>query len=161
MAAEIDFISRYDHTLDAKHRLMIPQAYRDMMTEAGEEFKFFLTQGMEECVDMYPRSMWERMVALLRSRKADELGREETRKFFRLFRSNAVKVVPDKAGRIVIPAHLRGVAGLEKDLVLIGASDHVEVWDRERWAKYSACGAGEYEAGAREVFAGLLDRGAS
>ena len=152
MPTEIDFIGRYDHTLDAKNRLMIPQAFRDVLKENEKEFKFFVTRWLDKCLAMYAPSTWKEMVLLLKSRKAGEIARQETRKFLRMFYSSTVEVVPDKAGRILIPDHLRMIAGLEKKVVLIGVNDRIEIWDAQTWAKFSTGGDGEYEASASEAF---------
>lgn len=148
----IDFIGRYDHTLDAKNRLMVPQCFRDSVGKAEKSFKFYLTRGLDRCLAMYAPSTWSRMVELLNSRKAEELAERRTRKFFRLFYSSAVEVKPDKAGRILIPDHLRELGGLKKSVVLIGVNDRIEIWDRDRWARFTEGEEGEYEESAREAF---------
>jgi len=152
MRDSIDFIGRYDHTLDAKNRLMIPQTFRDVVKGAEKSLKFFLTRGFDQCLAMYAKSTWSRMVELLNSRKAEELAARKTRKFFRLFYSSAVEVTPDKAGRVVIPDHLRKLAGLARKVVLIGVNDRIEIWDARRWARFAEGDEGEYEDSAREVF---------
>ena len=163
MPGTINFTSRYDHVLDAKNRLMIPQAYRTIVRKAEGEIKFYLTRGFEKCLAMYPASTWDKMRALLESRKAEEVAEIKSRRFFRLFFSSAVEVTPDKAGRILIPEHLRKLAGVEKKVVLIGVSDRIELWDSERWRKFSE-GEGEeeegdYEKSAKEAFRGIYERG--
>jgi len=152
MPDAIDFLGRYDHTLDAKNRLMVPQRFRDIVRDAEGEVHFYLTRGFDQCLAMYVKSTWGRMVALLDSRKADELAEVGKRKFFRLFYSSAVEVTPDKAGRILIPDHLRELAGLEKRVVLVGVNDRIEIWDAERWSQFTEGEEGEYEDSAREVF---------
>ncbi|HUU42338.1 MAG TPA: division/cell wall cluster transcriptional repressor MraZ, partial [Planctomycetota bacterium] len=143
MPAAIDFIGRYDHTLDAKNRLMIPQAYRDAVKRAERSLRFFLTRGLDECLAMYAKSTWSRMVDLLNSHKSDELAERKIRKFYRTFYSSAVEVTPDKAGRIVIPEHLRKLAGVERKVVLIGVNDRIEIWDAEKWARFAEGQEGE------------------
>ena len=155
MPVMIDFIGRYDHTLDSKNRIMVPGAFRDTVKEAERSLSFYLTRGFDRCLAMYAKSTWNEMVTLLKSRKAEELAHTRTRKFFRLFYSSAVEVVPDKAGRIVIPDHLRKLAGLEKRVVLIGVNDRIEIWDVERWAQFSEGTDGEYEQSAGEAFGNI------
>jgi len=152
MPAVIDFIGRYDHTLDAKNRLMVPQAFRDIVRRADRTARFYLTRGFDQCLALYAKSTWTEMVGLLKSRKADELAHTKTRKFFRLFYSSAVEVTPDKAGRILIPEHLKRLAGLKKKVVLIGVNDRIELWDAGRWARFSEGMEGEYEQAASEAF---------
>ncbi len=154
MPDSINFIGRFDHTLDAKNRLMVPQTYRDIIQRAEGSVKFHINRGLDKCLAMYAASTWEKMAALLDARKAGEFAEKDARKFLRLFFSSAVEVVPDKAGRILIPDHLREFAGLKKQLVLNGAGDRIEIWDAEEWAKYSRMDEGEYEQSAREAFRG-------
>jgi MraZ protein len=154
MRTAIDFIGRYDHTLDSKNRVMVPQTFRDVVKRSEKSLRFYVTRGFDDCLSMYATSTWMEMVALLKSRKAGELAQTGTRKFFRVFYSSAVEVTPDKAGRIVIPDHLRKLAGLTKEVVLIGVNDRIEIWDAERWARFSAQEEGEYERSAGEVFGG-------
>jgi MraZ protein len=152
MPSNINFIGLYEHSLDSKSRLMIPQVYRDIVARAESSLKFFLNRGFDECLAMYTESTWNEMVQVVKSHKEGELSDEETRKFSRWFFSSAVEVAPDKAGRILIPEHLRQLAGLRKQVVLIGVSDHVEIWDAERHAYVNAAKKGDYERSAKEAF---------
>lgn len=152
MPAEIDFIGRYDHTLDAKNRLMVPQAFRDVVEENEQSLNFFLTRGFDDCLAMYTPSTWKEMISLLKSRKEGEIAKKVTRKFLRMFYSSTVEVTPDNAGRILIPEHLRKIAGLEKKVVLVGVNDRIEIWDADRWTKFSEGEEGEYESSASAAF---------
>jgi MraZ protein len=152
MPSTINFIGLYEHTLDSKSRLMIPQAYRDIVSRVEPSLKFFLNRGFDECLAMYTESTWTEMVQVVKSLKEGELSDEETRKFSRWFFSSAVEVVPDKAGRVLVPEHLRQLAGLRKQVVLIGVSDRVEIWDAERYAYVNAGKKGDYERSAKEAF---------
>ena len=151
MPNAINFIGRFDHNLDAKGRLMVPQTYRDIAQGVEGAVKFYVNRGFEKCLAMYTASTWEKMAALLDARKAGEFADKDARKFLRLFFSSAVEVIPDKAGRILIPDHLRAFAELKKQLVLNGAGDRIEIWDAEEWVKYSRTEEGEYEQSAREA----------
>ena len=152
MRGAIDFKGRYDHTLDAKNRVMVPQAFRDAVRRREKSATLYLTRGFDKCLALYAQSGWDRMVELLNSRKAGEMAERRTRKFFRLFYSSTVEVTPDKAGRILIPEHLRQLAGLKKKVVLIGVNDRVEIWDAQRWSRFTAGEEGEYEESARKAF---------
>ena len=159
MPGTISFTNRFDHTLDAKSRLMVPQSYRESVEESEGEVKFFLTRGFEKCLAMYARSTWEKMRVLLESRKAGEVAEIKSRRFFRLFYSSAVEVTPDKAGRILLPEHLRNVAGLARKVVLIGVDDRIELWNPARGENFSEGPEeeeGEYERSAKEAFRAIL-----
>ena len=154
MAGAIDFIGRYDHLLDAKNRLMIPQVYRENVQRASEPVEFHVTRGFDECLYMYTLSTWDKMKALLEARKADEFSNPKSRKFLRWFYSSAVEVTPDKAGRVLIPDHLRQLGKLKKKVVLIGVGDRIEIWDSDTWLEFSRTEDGEYEKAASEAFGG-------
>ena len=152
MSEAINFIGRFEHNLDTKNRLMVPLAYREIVQRVEGSVKFFLNRGLDKCLSMYTPSTWNKMAALLEAQKTSQFTMMEARKFHRIFFSSAVEVVPDKAGRILIPDHLKEFAGLRKQVVFNGASDRIEVWDAEEWARYSGTKDGEYEQSAREVF---------
>ena len=152
MPGPVNFIGRYEHNLDAKNRLMVPQAYRDIVQRAEGTVKFFLNRGLDKCLGLYAASTWARMSAMLEERKASVFAGMEARKFHRIFFGTAVEVAPDKAGRILVPEHLKEFAGLKKQVVLNAVNDCVEIWDAEEWARYSSTKEGEYEQAAREAF---------
>ena len=118
-------IGEYSHTLDAKGRINFPARLRD---DLGEQF--IITKGLDTCLSAYPMAEWRRLEEKLR-----ELPRAKSRVVQRFIFAGAVEVTPDKQGRIVIPSNLRDYAGIERDVVIIGASDRVEIWDAGRWAK--------------------------
>jgi len=78
-------------------------------------------------------------------------GSESTRRFSRVFFANASHLVPDGQGRILIPSRLRDMAGLKKDVVVVGLSNKAEVWDPEAWEKYESDSAGHYEQAASDI----------
>lgn len=116
-------IGEYSHTLDQKGRINFPVRLRD---DLGEQF--VITKGLDTCLSVYPMEEWRRLEEKLR-----ELPRAKSRVVQRFIFAGAVEVMPDKQGRIVIPSNLRDYAGIERDVVIIGASDRVEIWDAGRW----------------------------
>lgn len=122
------FMGEYQHTLDAKGRLIIPAKFRD---ELGEGF--IVTRGLDNCLFIYPRTEWESLEAKL---KTLPLTRGDARRFVRFLFSGATECEVDRQGRITLPANLREYAGLEKEVVIIGVSNRVELWSQARWAAY-------------------------
>ena len=118
------FTGEYNHTIDPKGRLIVPAKYREELGEA-----FMITNGNDGCLNIYPEKAWETFLEKLQLLT----NTEDKRKIVRAFVSKANRVEVDKQGRILIPPALRGYAGLEKDVVLAGAIDKIEVWDKERW----------------------------
>ena len=123
------FTGEYNHTIDAKGRLIVPAKFRTKLGEA-----FVITNGNDGCLAIYAKEDWE---AFLEQLKAIPNNKAK-RTFVRNFVSAANEVEVDKQGRILIPTTLRENAGIEKDVVLAGVIDKIEVWDKERWEETSS-----------------------
>ncbi len=119
------FMGEYNHTIDAKGRLIIPSRFRELL---GEEF--VLTKGLDGCLSIYPMGEWEAFEQKLR---ALPLTNKNARTFSRFFVAGATPCELDKQGRILIPQTLREFAGLDKDVVLTGNLNRIEVWSKEKW----------------------------
>ncbi|MBR5406814.1 MAG: division/cell wall cluster transcriptional repressor MraZ [Lachnospiraceae bacterium] len=118
------FMGEYNHTIDAKGRLIIPAKFREELGEA-----FVITNGNDGCLNIYTKEAWETFLEKLLLLP----GNEDKRKMVRALVSQADSVELDKQGRILIPNTLRERAGLIKDVVLAGAIDKIEVWDKSNW----------------------------
>lgn len=118
-------IGEYSHNVDAKGRMIMPSRFREILGDT-----FIVTKGLDNCLFVYSMQEWEVL-----ENKIKNLPLSKSRKLQRFFFAGASVAEPDKQGRIVIPANLRKYAGLEKDVVVTGASTHVEIWDKERWAE--------------------------
>lgn len=123
------FMSEYNHTIDAKGRLIIPSKFREVL---GEEF--VVSKGMDGCLFVYANDDWDAFEQKLTSLP---LINKEARQFARFFLAGAAQVELDKQGRILLPAALREFAGLDKDVVLVGVGSRIEIWSKE---KYEAAG---------------------
>ncbi|WP_027405719.1 division/cell wall cluster transcriptional repressor MraZ [Anaerovibrio sp. RM50] len=122
-------MGEYNHSLDAKGRVILPADFR---SELGESF--IITKGLDNCLFIYPQSEWEQLSVKLRQLP---LAKTEARAFVRFFFSGARQVELDKQGRFLIPATLREHASLKKDAILIGVSNRIEVWSKDEWLKYN------------------------
>ena len=115
----------YEHSIDAKGRLIFPIKLREAL---GEHFVIF--KGLDNCINVYSQEKWaafEQQLAALPSK---------ARKVQRFFSAN-FECEPDAQGRILIPQTLREYAGLRKDVTVIGMIDHVEIWDSAAWKAYN------------------------
>ena len=108
------FMGTYDHSIDAKGRVIVPAKFRE---ELGDSF--VVTLGLDGCLFVYPQEDWEDFVKQLRELP----GSKEARKLQRYFMAGAASCELDKQGRTLIPANLREKAGLEKDIVFVGAKN--------------------------------------
>ena len=124
------FIGEYEHTLDEKKRVSLPKPFR---TGLGK--KMVMTRGLDNCLFVYSRNSWEKVVAKLQELS---FAQADTRGFNRFILSGAVEVETDSAGRILIPDHQKEFAGLGKTVVFAGVSDRVEIWDAAVWKSYKA-----------------------
>lgn len=123
------FIGEYNHTIDSKGRLIMPSKFR---SELGE--KFYITKGMDNCLFVFPQEEWDKIDKKINKLK---LSRREARAFARLFYAGAIDVGLDKQGRTLISQNLRDYASLKKDIVIIGVSTRIEIWDKEIWDRYN------------------------
>ncbi|MBE5922122.1 MAG: division/cell wall cluster transcriptional repressor MraZ [Lachnospiraceae bacterium] len=121
------FMGEYNHTIDAKGRVIVPSKFRDVLGEV-----FVVTKGLDGCLFVYSNEEWDAFAKKLQS---FPITNKEARKFTRFFLAGAATVETDKQGRILLPAVLREFAHLEKDVVLVGVSGRVEIWDKETWMK--------------------------
>lgn len=123
------FLGEYDHTLDDKNRLTLPARFRDAL--AGG---VVVTRGMDGCLVLYTKDAWERFVSL-RLEGLDPFSKE-ARQMTRFLFAGAAEAEPDKQGRIMIPQALVEHAKLDREVVVAGVRDHVEIWDRAAWRKH-------------------------
>jgi MraZ protein len=123
------FMGEYQHSVDEKGRMIIPAKFRE---ELGASF--VMTRGLDSCLFVYPMTEW---VTLEQKLKSLSLMKADARAFTRFFFSGAVECELDKQGRVNIPNNLREHAKLDKDCVVIGVSNRVEVWSKEVWETYN------------------------
>ncbi|MCI8490577.1 MAG: division/cell wall cluster transcriptional repressor MraZ [Lachnospiraceae bacterium] len=119
------FMGEYNHTIDAKGRLIIPSKFRELL---GTEF--VVTKGLDGCLCVYPNEEWARIIESFRDLP---MISKDARKLSRFFITGAAGCELDKQGRILIPQVQRDYADLQKDVVVAGVLNRVEIWSRERW----------------------------
>lgn len=122
------FKGEYTHTIDHKKRLSIPSRLRKSLGK-----KAVITRGLDNCLVVYPFEEWDKMAGRLESLPT---GQSEARGFARIMLSGATDVELDKLGRILVPDNLRDYAYLKKNIIIIGLSNKIELWDEKRWKEY-------------------------
>ena len=122
------FMGEYNHTVDTKGRLIIPSKFREQL---GEEF--IVTKGLDGCLFVFPQDEWQAFEEKLRTLPLTQKG---ARQFTRFFVAGATPCELDKQGRILLPATLREFAGLDKDVVLAGMLNRIEIWSKECLRRY-------------------------
>ena len=121
--AQTRFYGEFRHILDPKFRMFLPATMRDKL--AGD---IVLTRGIDCCVAVYPMEAWEVYTA-----KLDRLEEINARKIVRYIYSSATETQLDAQGRVFVPESLRTYACLEKNIVVVGAGNHVEIWNESKW----------------------------
>lgn len=119
------FMGEYHHAIDDKGRLIIPAKFRTELKD-----KFVITRGIEHCLFAYPLERWKEIVHKLESLP---FTKKDARNFTRFFLSGATVAEFDKQGRINITSPLINYAGIEKDCVIIGTGDRLEIWAENAW----------------------------
>jgi MraZ protein len=142
------FYGEYIHTIDPKGRLILPARFRDLCQEKNIA-KFFVTRGLDKCVFMFAEEEWRTQELKF---KDLSFTKPESRSFNRLFFSGAMEVIPDKQGRFLIPTYLKNYAGIQKDTVIIGVSNRVEIWDSTTWQEFYKTSNQSFERLAENMF---------
>ena len=118
-------LGQYDHTIDAKGRIIIPAKFREQI---GDDF--IITKGLDHQLFVYAPDEWNLFEAKLR---ALPISNPQARKLSRFFLVGASDVTVDKQGRITLPMQLREFAGITKDVLLAGVGNHLEIWNPDRY----------------------------
>ncbi|MFT8637625.1 MAG: division/cell wall cluster transcriptional repressor MraZ [Pseudoclavibacter sp.] len=142
------FLGTHTPRLDDKGRVILPAKFREEL--AGG---VVLTRGQEHCIYVFSAREFERIHETIRQAP---LTSKQGRDFLRLLLSGASDQVPDKQGRITIPADLRRYSGLDRDLAVIGAGNRAEIWDAEAWQQYLAAQEEPFADTAEEVIPGIF-----
>ncbi|MEG2310461.1 MAG: division/cell wall cluster transcriptional repressor MraZ [Clostridia bacterium] len=121
-------LGEFNHNLDDKGRVSIPSKFREDLGTS-----VILTKGLDNCLFAYSKDEWQIFEAKL---KTLPLTNILARNFTRFFYSGATECDIDKQGRINIAQTLREYASLSKDIVIVGVSTRIEIWDKEKWLTY-------------------------
>jgi len=141
------FLGTYTPKLDEKGRFFLPAKFRDELAEG-----LVVTRAQERCLAIYPMSTLVTMTQSIRNAPSTV---KQVRDFQRMLAASASDDTPDKQGRLTIPPQLRSYAGLDKEIVVVGAIDRVEVWDVAAWEAYSAEQEPVFAEMNEEIFPGM------
>ncbi len=119
------FLGQYRHTIDAKGRLIIPARFRALLADGA-----YLTKGFDQNLMVMPATYFDRVYGRI---DAMNLADPTARLLRRLILANAYQVNVDKAGRILLPQHLREDLNLAGDAVVVGQGSYFEIWQPEAW----------------------------
>lgn len=142
------FLGTHHPKLDDKGRLFLPAKFREPL-QGG----LVMTKGQEHCLYVFAR---EDFVALTQQMQGAPLSSKSARDYMRVLLSGASDEIPDRQGRVTIPAQLRAYAGLHKECVVIGTGGRIEIWDIANWQEYLTRTEGAYAELSEEVLPGLM-----
>jgi MraZ protein len=135
----LGFLGEYQHALDAKGRVILPAEFREPLANGA-----VLTKVLDGCLAVYSREGFEEMAEQVRqSARRGAKERRAARSWF----SAARPFTPDKQGRVAIPQTLREYAGLERDVMVLGVDNRIELWNPGRWREHEAEGQADIASG--------------
>ena len=143
------FMGEYHHSIDEKGRLIIPSKFR---TELGESF--VITRGLENCLFVYSLVEWNKITDKLRKLP---FTKQNARNFNRFLLSGATITELDKQGRANIPSTLVEFASLDKDCIIIGVNDRLEIWSKSKWENFFSENEDKLSDIAEDLFTGDID----
>lgn len=129
------FIGEYSHNLDEKGRLAVPKKFRADLSKGA-----FVTKGLDNCLFLYTPEEWQKLAEKLASLP---FAKSNSRAFSRSMLAGAMDVSLDKQGRIMLPEYLRSFAGLNKNIIVAGLYNRLELWDQKKWEEYKKKTEGE------------------
>ena len=138
----------YYHTLDEKDRFILPAKFREKI-RALKRKKFFITRGLDGCLFLFHEEVWQMLEDRLKNLS---FTKQEARFFNRLYFSGAQEVDIESQGRVTIPLYLKEFARINREVVIIGVSDRIEIWDKEEWSKVCLENQKRFEQVAEKLF---------
>ncbi len=119
------FFGEFEYKIDEKGRMPIPPKFRKELKDG-----VVLTQGVEQCITAYPLYEWKKLAATLTT---GSVTRSKLRRLNRAIFATAFSLNIDGQGRIALPIPLRQYAGIEEEVVIAGANNYLELWNKEQW----------------------------
>ncbi len=125
------FFGEYTHTIDEKGRMIIPASYREALQGGA-----YISLGFDQNLIVWPTAIFEQILARISALSVTD---PNTRLLRRMFFSQASRVEFDKAGRILLPQHLREAAHLSGDAIVAGVGETMEIWSCDLWVEQEQC----------------------
>ncbi|MBN3039274.1 MAG: division/cell wall cluster transcriptional repressor MraZ [Candidatus Omnitrophica bacterium] len=135
------FYGEFEHSLDRKGRLILPAKFRETIKENYIE-RLYITRGLDRCLFVFTEEEWK-----LQEQKFKSLSftKTEARKFNRLYFSGASEIIPDRQGRVLLPKYLKDYAAIEKQTVIVGVANRIEIWSQKLWKEFYEKTQGSFE----------------
>ena len=134
-----ELLGQHRYQLDPKGRIALPTRFREGLAEGA-----YVTLGQDGCLYAFPAEEWRRQTEAARARP---LSGRAARDYNRMFFGYAEQVKLDSQGRLLVPQRLRSHIGLEREAVVLGVDDHIEIWPAHLWDRYQQDVSGAYSSG--------------
>ena len=141
------FYGEYLHSMDRKGRLILPARFREV-SKANFIEKFFVTRGLDKCLFMFCEEEWRSQEQKF---KTISFTKQQARTFNRLYFSGAVEIIPDRQGRILIPQYLKDFAEIKRDVMIVGVSNRIEIWAKDKWQEFYGSSRQSFEEIAEKL----------
>lgn len=122
------YFGTYQHSLDAKNRLLVPSKLKALLTST-----VYIMKGFDGCLSVFDANSFQNYVEKLQKYSYNHA---KEREFLRVILSSVVEMEADKVGRLQIPTSIIKKYNIEKDVVVVGVGDHVEIWNKTKWDEY-------------------------
>jgi MraZ protein len=130
---EAAFRGEYYQSIDPKGRIILPAKFREVLSQRYDQ-NLIITKHLDKCLMAFPVAEW---IVKESELKRLPTGRRDVRMLKRFYMASASECSLDRQGRIVIPPSLKQFANLEKNVVIAGAIDHFEIWERELFCEFT------------------------
>lgn len=129
----MQFLGNIEAKADAKGRIFVPAAFRKRLQSANEEFLVLRKDIFQDCLVLYPGTVWKNEIETLRSRL--NKWNKEQQQVFRQFVLDAERIEMDASGRILIPKRYMQLVDIDVDVRFLGVDDTIEIWAKEKLEK--------------------------
>ena len=146
----LQFLGNMEARADAKGRIFIPALFRKRLQSGGEEFMVLRKDIFQDCLVLYPGSVWEKELEILRSR-LNKWNREQ-QQIFRQFVLDAERIEMDASGRILIPNRYLQMVSIDTDVRFLGVDETIEIWAKEK-LEQPLVDPGEFSAALQQLMA--------
>mgnify|MGYP001197275365 CR=1 FL=1 len=137
------FMGEYRHNADKKGRIIIPVRFREALGES-----IVATKGLDGCIAIYTQAQWD---VILEGLQKLPTTKKESRMYIHMLTARAALCEFDTQGRILIPTPLMEDAQIDKETVIVGVADHIEVWSKTRWDAYYLQASENFESVAEQL----------
>ncbi|MCF7908733.1 MAG: division/cell wall cluster transcriptional repressor MraZ [Candidatus Omnitrophica bacterium] len=138
----------HNHTLDNKDRFILPAKFREKIKTLKKK-KFYITRGLDGCLSLYAETAWKQLEEKLSTLS---FTKKQSRSFNRLLFSGASEIEVDAQGRVTVPEYLKSFAQINREIVIIGVVNRIEVWDRKIWSSFYNHNKKRFEEMAENLF---------